>query len=218
MSPSLKRKRTLLPTSRQTRAQLAAAATTASSTAGPATSAAPTTAPYSTTAPAPAATTASSSTATLAPAAPTPTTPAPTTPAPAAPTPAGCYTAQEPDSDSEEYHPAQALPPTLKKPTCTFIALALLPLVCVAEARSNKTLDLLHPSNREAYLVQRVGVVSAALCKSCSRGLGPWKQCSIVADFLKGSCANCHYRGEGKRYSLQPGKLFHFPFTFLIYR
>jgi hypothetical protein len=119
--------------------------------------------------------------------------------------------AEEPDSDDEQYYPAQALPASAKKPSRAFTALALLPSVRAAEPRNQKTLDLLRPSNREAYLVQCVGALSAPPCKPCSKGLGPWKQCCIVTDFLKGSCANCHYSGEGKRCSLRPGKLFHFP-------
>jgi hypothetical protein len=121
------------------------------------------------------------------------------------------------DSDDEQYHPAQALPPSSKNPSRAFTALALLPSLRAAEARSDKTLDLLRSSNREAYLVQCVGVLQATPCKSCSKGLGPWKQCCVVADFLRGSCANCHYGGEGKRCSLRPGKLFHFPFTFRVF-
>jgi hypothetical protein len=118
-------------------------------------------------------------------------------------------TAEEPDSSGENYHPAQALPTSSKKPSRAFTALSLLPSARAAEARSNKTLDLLRPSNREAYLAQCVGAVSATPCKSCSKGLGPWKQCCVVVDFLRGSCANCHYGGEGKRCSLRPRKLFH---------
>jgi hypothetical protein len=151
-----------------------------------------------------------------APAAPAgpPTAPAASPTAPAT-RPAARYV-EEPDSDAEEYHPAQALPPSTK-PSRAFTALSLLPSARAAEARSNKTLDLLRPSNREAYLTQCVGAVSAAPCKSCSKGLGPWKQCCVAAGFLRGSCANCHYGGEGKRCSLRPGKLIQFPSTFLIY-
>jgi hypothetical protein len=106
---------------------------------------------------------------------------------------------------------------TLPEPSRAFTALSLLRSACAAEARSSKTLDLLRHSNREAYLTQCVGAVSPTPCKSCSKGLGPWKQCCVAAGFLRGSCANCHYGGEGKRCSLRPGKLIQFPSTFLIY-
>ena len=77
------------------------------------------------------------------------------------------------DSDDDAYHPAQALPPVSKKATAAFNSLAALPSARSAVGRTNKTLDLARPSNREAYLAQCVGVVSAAPCKSCRKGVGP---------------------------------------------
>jgi hypothetical protein len=85
-----------------------------------------------------------------------------------------------------------------------------------ADPRTSKTLELQRSSNREAYLAQCVGAVQTAPCKSCLKGQGPWKGCVVVADFLKGSCANCHYNGEGQRCSFRPGKFIYFPLLFLI--
>jgi hypothetical protein len=39
----------------------------------------------------------------------------------------------------------------------------------------------------------------------------------VVAGFLKGSCANCHYNGDGRRCSFRPGKFIYFPLLFLIF-
>ena len=40
----------------------------------------------------------------------------------------------------------------------------------------------------------------------CERGDGPWDQCIIVPGFFGGSCANCHYGGEGTHCSFHAGK------------
>ena len=71
-------------------------------------------------------------------------------PAPAVTTPTAAArpAAEEPDSDGENYHPAQTLPTSSKKPSCAFTALSLLPSACAVEARSNKTLDLLPPTEK----------------------------------------------------------------------
>src|SRR5271157_5298405 len=184
--PAKKQKRTALPSARKTCAFVAAAASASASVS--------------------ASTSASASAAAAASATPaaSSTTPATETAAPSA---------DQQDNEEEDYHPAQSLPPS-SKPSGAFKALALLPPVRAAEACTSKTLDLLRTSNREAYLAQCVGAVSAALCKSCRKGLGPWTQCCVVADFLCSSCANCHYGGEGRRCSLRSGKLSHFPSPF----
>jgi Protein of unknown function (DUF3716) len=118
-------------------------------------------------------------------------------------------------SDSDEYHPAEALPPTSKKTTGAITAFSQMRAARRADARTSKTLDLQRSSNREAYLAQCVGAVKTAPCKSCLKGQGPWQGCVVVAGFLKESCANCHYNGEGKRCSFRPGK-FH-PFFLIIF-
>jgi hypothetical protein len=75
--------------------------------------------------------------------------------------------------DSNAYYPAEALLPSSKKPTAAFNDLAALPPAWSAVGCTNKTLDLNRPTNKEAYLAQYVGVVSATLCKSCKKGVGP---------------------------------------------
>src|SRR5271157_5516919 len=172
--PAKKQKRTALPSARKTCAFVAAAASASASVS--------------------ASTSASASAAAAASATPaaSSTTPATETAAPSA---------DQQDNEEEDYHPAQSLPPS-SKPSSAFKALALLPLVCAAEARTSKTLDLLCTSNREAYLAQCISAVSAALCKSCSKGLSPWMQCCVVEGFLHSSCANCYYSGKGKCCSL----------------
>ncbi len=105
------------------------------------------------------------------------------------------------------YHPAQALPPTGRNPTTAIRALAALPAARTISPRDpQKALNLDRPSNREAYLGQCCGVVSATSCTHCSRSLGPWTECVVVAGLFGGSCANCHFGSEGVRCSLRPGK------------
>jgi hypothetical protein len=109
-------------------------------------------------------------------------------------------------SDSDDYHPAQALPPTSNKTTGAITAFSQMRAARRADARTSKALELQRSSNREAYLAQCVGAVQTAPCKPCLKGQGPWKGCVVVTGFLKGSCANCHYNGEGRRCSFRPGK------------
>jgi hypothetical protein len=117
---------------------------------------------------------------------------------------------EEEVEEEEEYHPAEALPPTSKKASRAITAFSQMHAVRRADARTSKTLELQRSSNREAYLAQCVGAVQTASCKSCSKGHGPWKGCVVVAGYLKESCANCHYNGEGQRCSFRPGKSNHF--------
>jgi hypothetical protein len=116
----------------------------------------------------------------------------------------------------DDYHPAQALPPTSNKTTRAITALAQMPSARAAEQRTTKALDLQRNSNRESYLAQCIGAVQTAPCKSCNKGQGPWKDCVVVPGFLNGSCANCHFGGEGTRCSLRPGKFISFSLSFLF--
>ena len=121
-----------------------------------------------------------------------------------------------PPATDTNYHPAQALPPA-PKTTSAQTVLAAAPATRVPVLRPStgtpRALNLVRPSNREAYLAQATGVVSAAPCGHCARGVGPWTECVVVAQLFGGSCANCHYGGEGVRCSLRPGKYF-YPFLF----
>jgi hypothetical protein len=118
--------------------------------------------------------------------------------------------AAEEEEEEEEYHPAEALPPASKKASGAIMAFSQMRAARHADPRTSKTLELQRSSNREAYLAQCVGAVQIASCKSCSKGHGPWKGCVVVAGYLKESCANCHYNGEGQRCSFRPGKSNHF--------
>ena len=206
--PSKKQKRSPLPTSRMTRASLAsvvaaASAAHAAAVAAAYASATPTT---TTTTPMPAAA-----------ASPAPALPAPA-PAPGpGPGPALAAAAADDDDDGDEYHPAQALPATSAKPSGAITALSKMPAARGADARTTKALDLQRSSNREAYLAQCVGAVQTVPCKSCLKDQGPWKGCVLVSGFLVGSCANCHYGGEGGRCSFRPCKFNHFPLPFLLF-
>jgi hypothetical protein len=143
--------------------------------------------------------------------------PAPALPAPApAPAAAAAAAADDDGDDDDEYHPAQALPATSAKPSGAITALSKMPAARRADARTTKALDLQRSSNREAYLAQCVGAVQTAPCKSCLKGQGPWKGCVLVSGFLVGSCANCHYGGEGGRCSLRPRKFNHFRVSFFL--
>jgi hypothetical protein len=84
--------------------------------------------------------------------------------------------------------------------------LAALPPLRTAHLRRPRVLNLDRPSNREAYLGQCVGMPSAAPCRHCARGNGPWDTCVVVTGQFSGSCANCHFGNEGKRCSLRRGK------------
>lgn len=76
----------------------------------------------------------------------------------------------------------------------------------------NRTSAVLKPdgtqnnTNVEAHLIQERGNVFTSRCNSCGnkgRPAGPWKECVALEGFLKGSCANCHVNGLGKRCSLR---------------
>jgi hypothetical protein len=118
------------------------------------------------------------------------------------------------DNDEEERHLAEALPPSSAKPSGAITALSQMPAARRADARTAKALDLQRSSNREAFLAQCVGAVQIAPCKSCLKGQGPWNGCVAVAGFLVGSCANCHYGGEGRRCSFRSCKFIHFQVSF----
>jgi hypothetical protein len=110
------------------------------------------------------------------------------------------------NDDKEPCHLAKALPPFSSKPSGAFTALSNKPALRHAKTCSNGTLNLHRSSNREAFVAQCVGAVQIVLCKSCRKEKGPWKGCVAVDGFLVGSCANCHYGGEGGRCSFRPCK------------
>jgi hypothetical protein len=110
------------------------------------------------------------------------------------------------DDDKEPRHLAEALPPSSSKPSGAFTALSNMPALRRAETRSNGALNLYRSSNREAFVAQCVGAVQIVLYKSCRKEQGPWKGCVAVDGFLVGSCANCHYGGEGGCCSFCPCK------------
>ena len=102
------------------------------------------------------------------------------------------------------WHPCHDLPPFDKKVSGVSVAFSRRPAVRQAVLRDqNRVLLLSCQSNREAYMAQCVGVLSAAPCVNCEKNDGPWDQCVSVAGFLVGSCANCHYGREGTRCSLR---------------
>lgn len=103
-------------------------------------------------------------------------------------------------------NPCQDLPPS-EKVSAAFGAFSQRPAIRRPLLRDNKRKLLLYrQSNREAYLAQSVGRLSAAPCGHCEKEKGPWDQCVVVDGFLVGSCANCHYGGEGTRCSLRLSK------------
>src|SRR5579871_5472142 len=50
------------------------------------------------------------------------------------------------------------------------------------------------------------GDVANPPCISCSKGSGPFPVCVTVTDALRGSCASCHYGGEGSRCSFRKSR------------
>lgn len=56
---------------------------------------------------------------------------------------------------------------------------------------------------REKGKAKRRFAHTAAACRHCERGDGPWDKCVVVPGFLVGSCANFHYGSEGWRCSLR---------------
>jgi hypothetical protein len=109
--------------------------------------------------------------------------------------------------DTEEvYDLTQALPPVAKKPSAAFTSLARLLPTRRPELRRAKQ-DEVRPargvpnlsrmSNREATVAQSVGAPAPSPCGLCAKGGGLWTSCVVVAGFLRGSCANCHYGGNG---------------------
>src|SRR5580692_418610 len=104
------------------------------------------------------------------------------------------------------WNPCQDLPPS-EKVSAAFGAFSQRPAIRRPLLRDNKRKLLLYrQSNREAYLAQSVGRLSAAPCGHCEKEKGPWDQCVVVDGFLVGSCANCHHGGEGTRCSLRLSK------------
>jgi hypothetical protein len=48
-------------------------------------------------------------------------------------------------------------------------------------------------SKQSAMVAYRRGSIAPIQCDSCQRGLGPYKQCIIIPNWMKGSCANCRH-------------------------
>jgi Protein of unknown function (DUF3716) len=113
------------------------------------------------------------------------------------------------------WNPLDDLPPFDKKVSGAFAAFSRRPAARRPILRDeNRQLLLSQQSNREAYLAQCVGVVSPTPCGHCAKDDGPWDQCVSVPGFLVGSCANCHYGGEGTRCSLRGSKFILFFINF----
>jgi hypothetical protein len=111
--------------------------------------------------------------------------------------------------DTEEaYDLAQALPPVPEKPSAAFTGLARLPSARRPELRPARGVpNLTRMGNREAIVAQSVGAPAPSPCGLCAKNGGPWTSCVVVAGFLRGSCANCHYGGSGVKCTLrQAGK------------
>jgi Protein of unknown function (DUF3716) len=111
--------------------------------------------------------------------------------------------------DTEEtYDLAQALPPVAEKPSAAFTGLARLPSARRPELRPARGVpNLTRMGNREAIVAQSVGAPAPSPCGLCAKSGGPWTSCVVVAGFLRGSCANCHYGGSGVKCTLrQAGK------------
>ncbi|OAF56004.1 hypothetical protein VC83_07957 [Pseudogymnoascus destructans] len=63
--------------------------------------------------------------------------------------------------------------------------------------------NLARVQNLEAAVAFTAGEVAQPPCTDCDRGHGQFVECVSVVGFLHGSCANCHFGGEGKRCSLR---------------
>lgn len=100
----------------------------------------------------------------------------------------------------------QALLQAKSAPTRAIAGMKLLRGVVFRADRDS--INLFTPQNCEAALAysrgQVMGGVSA--CKSCKRGSGPFAECVILEDHLRGSCSNCHYNAEGVRCSFRKDK------------
>ncbi|OBT60181.1 hypothetical protein VE03_10424 [Pseudogymnoascus sp. 23342-1-I1] len=63
--------------------------------------------------------------------------------------------------------------------------------------------NLARVQNLEAAIAYTVGEVAQPPCTMCVRGHGHFSECVLAAGFLSGSCANCHFGGEGRRCSFR---------------
>ena len=54
--------------------------------------------------------------------------------------------------------------------------------------------------NLESALAQVCGDAMEKPCERCEMGFGPWVSC-VVAEELRGACANCHWMANGEQCS-----------------
>jgi hypothetical protein len=67
------------------------------------------------------------------------------------------------------------------------------------ELRPGRMISFKRQQNAEAAIGQLRGRLKKNACESCKGCSGPFTQCVVVRNALKGACANCHYGGEGRR-------------------
>ena len=113
-------------------------------------------------------------------------------------------TTPEAVNTEETYDLAQALLPVAEKPSAAFTGLARLPSARRPELRPARGVpNLTRMGNREAIVAQSVGAPAPSPCGLCAKSGGPWTSCVVVAGFLRGSCANCHYGSSGVKCTLR---------------
>jgi hypothetical protein len=57
-----------------------------------------------------------------------------------------------------------------------------------------------------ACILATRGNVPAKPCSRCATGKGPMANCIALGEWLHGSCANCHFHGQGYQCSFRDGQ------------
>lgn len=105
-----------------------------------------------------------------------------------------------------------------KKGTDELVSLIKMPWTRNPVLTKGGNVNLYSQVNCEAYLAQGCGVPSPTPCFHCKKGGGPFSVCIVVPGYLNGSCAGCHYNGNGGRCSLGSSKLAPNPIAPKIYK